>query len=476
MIKERKMDKDSAYSSKSLRFRLTMTVAFVSLFMGIGMMFFLAYVYQNRINTEFKRRAADMAVTAAQLLESETIDRYIASIEKDEEYYRILERLRIIQRETEVTFIVVTRILEDHQIFVFDTDEDEEGQLDLGETVFYGEQEAHFFPILPQVLQGEPVEPYIFQSRWGWLLKAIHPILRNDGSISAHVSVSIFMDDIIRERNFAFTILGIIILLISITSVTAYLFAIQKFVILPERRRAQEHAFLMENLNRTKSEFYGNISHQMKTPLTIIATDIQLAEQFVNEGNIDSAKELMREAWQETMQTGNLVTEAIALARGQEISKPMDYFDFTEVIKTTLNVFEPLIRKQNNILQKDIANLPHIRGNADMLAGALVNILSNANHHTKDGIINVLWSEISKGQYCLTVHDNGPGIKPEILPNVFKRGVTDGTGTGLGLSIAKSIMELHNGEVKIETEPGKGTKVMMLFYPPVKTSFIGENP
>jgi len=229
-----------------------------------------------------------------------------------------------------------------------------------------------------------------------------------------------------------------------------------------EARILAQEKVLLENLTRKKSELYGNISHEMKTPLTIIATDIQLAEQFMDEGNPESARELMREAWQETMQTANRVTDALAFARGQETSKPMEYIDFGEVIKTTLAVTLPLIKKQGNKLEQDIMKLPQIIGNTDMLAGALVNLLTNANRYTENGVISVRW-EINNERYCLTVRDNGSGIPPEILPRVFERGVTDGSGTGLGLAIVKSVMELHGGDVSIESEVGKGTVVTLIF-------------
>ena len=228
-----------------------------------------------------------------------------------------------------------------------------------------------------------------------------------------------------------------------------------------ERTLAAEK-LLLENLNRTKSEFYGNISHEMKTPLTIIATDIQLAEQYIDEGNFQNAKELIREAWQETMQAANFVTDALAFSRGLETSKPMERIDYGEVVKTTLAVSLPLIRKQGNILEQNIIKLPQIMGNTAMLAGALVNLLSNANRYTENGVISVRWA-LENERYCLTVRDNGSGIPPEILPRVFERGVTDGTGTGLGLAIVKSVMELHDGEAAIESELGKGTTVTLIF-------------
>jgi signal transduction histidine kinase len=223
-----------------------------------------------------------------------------------------------------------------------------------------------------------------------------------------------------------------------------------------------EEKALLKSLNRTKSVFYSNVNHEMKTPLTIIATNIQVAEQFIDQTNISGAKELMRDAWQETMKMAGVVTDALEFARSQETAKPMGLFDFGEVISSTLLVFGPLVNKNGNVLIKDINALPQINGNANMLADALINLLYNANSHTKDGVISVKWKK-ENDSLILSVSDTGSGISPELLPHVFERGVTDGEGTGLGLSIVKSVMERHGSDVLIESEIGKGTKATLVF-------------
>ena len=227
-------------------------------------------------------------------------------------------------------------------------------------------------------------------------------------------------------------------------------------------RRLSEEKTLLENLSNKKSEFFGNISHEMKTPLTIIATDIQLAEKLIDEGDFNEAKELMREAWQETMQTANLVADALTLSRGQEVLKPMEYFNFRTIIEATLAVFEPFAKRHGNTFVCDIAKHTQIYGNADMLSGALVNLLTNANQHTNGGVITVKWLSDDE-QYRLTVRDNGSGIPSEILARVFERGVSGGNSTGLGLAIVKNVTELHGGIVSIESEVGKGTAVTLAF-------------
>ncbi len=239
-----------------------------------------------------------------------------------------------------------------------------------------------------------------------------------------------------------------------------------------EKELADEKA-LLESLNRTKSEFFSNISHEMKTPLTIVSTDIQLAEQFMEAGKIGEAKKLLREAWRETMQAANLVSDALTFARGQETAKPMDRFDFGALIAATLVTFEPLIKKRGNALTRDIAPLPPVDGNADMLAGALVNLLSNANRHTRDGAIHVQWAMDGERRQ-LKVIDAGSGIAPEIIPRLFERGSTGGNGTGLGLALVKKVMELHGGDVAVESEAGRGTTVTLAF-PAAKEQYDREN-
>ena len=224
---------------------------------------------------------------------------------------------------------------------------------------------------------------------------------------------------------------------------------------------------LMENEETVRTqnwlrEMIGRISHEMKTPLTVIATDIQLAEKFVDDGNISGAKELMREAWQETMQTANLVTDSLTFSRGQDKLKPMEHFNAGAILEATLALFEPSVKKHGNTLVREIAKPTPMHGSADMLSVALVNLLSNANRHTKAGVIKVRWA-LDDDRYRLTVSDNGSGIAPELLPQIFERGVSGGNSTGLGLAIVKNAAELHGGEITVESEPGKGAAITLLF-------------
>jgi signal transduction histidine kinase len=227
-----------------------------------------------------------------------------------------------------------------------------------------------------------------------------------------------------------------------------------------ERELAAEKS-MTENLARIKNEFFGNISHEMQTPLTVIATDIELAEINIGAANYDEARFLMREALTETMQLGGLVADTLSFARGQETAKPMSRIDFGSVIEVTLTASQAVIAARGNELTREIEKLSLIWGNADMLSGALNNLLANANRYAR-GLITVTW--IMKNEKpCLTVRDNGFGFAPGILPQALKRGVTDGGGAGLGLAIVKSVMDVHGGEVIVESEEGTGAAVTLAF-------------
>ncbi|MDL2205544.1 sensor histidine kinase [Eubacteriales bacterium OttesenSCG-928-N13] len=230
-------------------------------------------------------------------------------------------------------------------------------------------------------------------------------------------------------------------------------------------REMADSNVLLENLNRVKSELFSNISHEIKTPLTVIATDISLSERHIQRGEYDEAMQLLDNAHAEVMHTADFVGDALHFARNQESVRKMKNFDFDAVIRTTAAVFEPFAKMRGNVIEilADVPSGPQdallpVWGTADTLGTAMVNLLTNANNHTEDGKIQILMS-VTGAWIHIVVRDNGSGISAEMLPHVFERGVTDGQGTGLGLAIAKAIIEHHGGEIHIESEWGKGTAV-----------------
>ena len=253
---------------KSLKFRLMVIWAIVSFLIGIASMFFLFHIFQNRIEGEYSKRAVALSGFVAQTLPGETIDFYMETLEKDDEYDRILDRLRIMQHQFGVTYIVVTVYDNRGDIYIFDTDEDESGQMGLGEFYLYDEN-SYSEDLLLRLSRGEKADPYTHDTAWGRLLTASEPIYRKDGSTAGYASVSILMDTVLRERRIMFSVLGFVILLVFILSVIANLYIIQKFVIFP-----------VKTLVNDVTEYHPGVTLSEKIVRTVLEPKLNAGNEF----------------------------------------------------------------------------------------------------------------------------------------------------------------------------------------------------
>jgi signal transduction histidine kinase len=136
----------------------------------------------------------------------------------------------------------------------------------------------------------------------------------------------------------------------------------------------------------------------------------------------------------------------------------MKVLHINALLTNSAEAYRAILEKRGNKLNLAISGgMERVYGNADQLIQVMVNLLSNANRHTKDGVISV---EAEDGDSIkVTVTDSGSGIAPELLPHVFERGVSGRGGTGIGLPICKKIIESHGGTSVVESDPDKGTAV-----------------
>ena len=226
------------------------------------------------------------------------------------------------------------------------------------------------------------------------------------------------------------------------------------------RLRADNAA--IESLSRMKSEYMSNMSHEIKTPLTVISGNIQRALGAFKKLNIENEKitRSLQNAQEEVMRVARLTENALKMASMQESHEKMKPLDTAELFSINAEAYRTIIEKEKNtLIVKTGKNLPRIFGNADQLIQVLTNILTNSNKHTKNGSITVDVQPDS-GFVSVLVKDTGTGISRKLLPRVFERGVTGSDGSGLGLPICKEIIENHDGTIDIESELGKGTEVL----------------
>jgi len=172
----------------------------------------------------------------------------------------------------------------------------------------------------------------------------------------------------------------------------------------------------------------------------------------------DVAYRILDNTEQEVMRMARMVEGALTYSSLADNRQIMEVMDIAPLLRRGAETYRALLERHSNILTLDIPpSLPPIFGSADMLLHVLSNLLSNANRYTRNGEINISATE-NEGKITVCVRDNGSGVKPELLPNIFERGVSD-SGTGLGLSICKTAIEAHNGTISVESEYKQGTVV-----------------
>ena len=226
----------------------------------------------------------------------------------------------------------------------------------------------------------------------------------------------------------------------------------------------------LEQINRLKTEFLGNISHELKTPLTVISGYAQLSENLLeaagktdNAAVIDKMKFISSEAERLALMVSR-VLDVTRIEEGRMLINPVPCH-VDEIIYSTVETHFPILNKNENKLEIRIdEDLPRIQADPLRISQVIVNLIANAIRFTTAGTITV--SAAKKGALVeIGVSDTGTGISPEKLPHIFDRyNIREGgdgreTGTGLGLFICKHIVQEQGGTIRVESELGRGTVV-----------------
>lgn len=225
-------------------------------------------------------------------------------------------------------------------------------------------------------------------------------------------------------------------------------------------REKAEAAKILE-LDEIKSRFFANISHEFRTPLTLMLGPLkQMEETGTDESQRKRYVAMMRRNGDRLLQLINQLLDLSKLESGKmdlKVSKT----DITAFLKTIAASFESLA-EQNQVNYHIHFPEENIFGfiDRDKLEKIVVNLLSNAFRFTAANG-SVSFSVDTDGKRVrLTVQDDGVGIPREQLNRIFDRfhqvAGTEG-GTGIGLALAKELLQLHKGQVSVQSEAGKGS-------------------
>lgn len=213
--------------------------------------------------------------------------------------------------------------------------------------------------------------------------------------------------------------------------------------------------------------FTADVSHELRTPLAIIRGAVEVLEQ--DAGLDEKQRERIGRIDRASLDMTDLASALLHLAREENTPTPEHgECNLADVVRESVDKHRALAQSQTREIYLESRNdvrLPISR----ILAVALVdNLLGNALHHTGSGHVHV---QLVPDR--LVVSDNGKGMEEAERERVFERHYRGGCsdGAGIGLSLVKRICDLHGWKIRLESKPGLGTTVSLLFKPPPNQSF-----
>jgi signal transduction histidine kinase len=223
------------------------------------------------------------------------------------------------------------------------------------------------------------------------------------------------------------------------------------------------HAQHLQQLNRMKSDFLSTVSHELRTPLTSImmAAEMLLEEEETRDSGNTRGK-LVANIVKGASRLSSLVKDLVNISRDDEF-KPrleLDSVAIDDLVANAVGIVQPLVgAKRQTIDIESTAPGTMVRVDRLRFEQVLINLLSNAQRYTPPAGHISVGARIINNEVIVTVTDSGPGISPseqELIFEPFYRG--DRSGMGLGLAIAKSLTELHNGRIWVESSDGRGSE------------------
>ena len=212
---------------------------------------------------------------------------------------------------------------------------------------------------------------------------------------------------------------------------------------------------------RQHREAIDFISHDVRSPLV---SQLALIEQLKrNRGHIEP--EQLDQLGRLAKRSYHLAEEFVQLARAEQLTETRFYeCEFLAIVENARDsVSEQAAEKGIQLLLQGTEDL-WLKGNAELLERAVINLLTNAVQYSPSGsIVNIQVFQAGH-QACLTVSDEGEGIAPEEIPYLFDRyqrqkssELSGNHGTGLGLSFVNVVVEKHRGEITLRSRPGEGS-------------------
>ena len=221
-------------------------------------------------------------------------------------------------------------------------------------------------------------------------------------------------------------------------------------------------AYELSRLDRMQKDLIANVSHDLRTPLTMISGYTEAMRDLPGE----ATPENMQIVIDETNRLTSLVNDMLEVSRYQGGTQKLKItrFNFTDVIRTTLERYAKLKEREGYVISFESDRDVFVDGDEGRLLQVMYNLVGNAVNYTGDDKTVTIRQTVLDNEVLIEVIDSGIGIPEDELPLVWERyyKVNDfhkraNIGTGLGLSIVKNILLLHGAEFGVKSKVGEGS-------------------
>ena len=227
----------------------------------------------------------------------------------------------------------------------------------------------------------------------------------------------------------------------------------------------------LREVDHLKSRFFANISHEFRTPLTLIKGPVKqmLQEEFI--GNVKNQYKMILRNSDRLLGLINQILDLSKLESG-EINLQVAETDIVQYLKGLVLTFSPLAETKKVTL-KFTSPEKALSGyvDRDKLEKIITNLLSNALKYTPSGGSIDIEITSTDNHINLIVRDNGIGINPKHVNKIFDRyyqaeqpDLIRMGGSGIGLALTKELVELHNGKIKVKSRKDKGAEFIIKIY------------
>ena len=245
--------------------------------------------------------------------------------------------------------------------------------------------------------------------------------------------------------------------------------------------RLRQSVYIEKEMAAVKVNFFTDISHELRTPLTLI--DGPIGNVLAQEPLSKQARSHLELARKNTSRMLDLVNQILDFRKVQtgHVRLTLMQHNILEIVTKVKNYFNDMATEKhiNYMLKADLPSGALYWLDADKVEKILYNLLSNAFKYTEEGKVITINLTEQNSRLTLSVKDQGRGIEASKLGTIFDRFVSLGTpgdmqpSSGIGLNLVKKLVQLHHGEIKVESQAGNGS-TFSVELPATRESYQGD--